>query len=239
MSWENETITSRVEARAFLHKQITALGAGQAKPYPDKGDYWGFVAHAVQDGRPVETFRLDMNLCHGCAITRLKLADHWRGKGLGRMALKAAIGIAHERGENILDIISVKEDGPSFWPSMGAKPEREPAALHDIIRAYNYADARQIFPETRPRIEAIAELADKDPWAGWVALSQSDIKMRGGRYLKSAVFDYGWTSETMMFHLDDSATRTILQKHIGALPELPERPAAGAKPALLKDGPTL
>ena len=231
MYWTDEIITSRAEAVAFLGKQWKAVPlADRLTRIREKDNKWDYSQSTNVVNKELPLFSLIVD-CKQERIENLDINYNWRGHGFGRMAVKAAIGVAHEAGIEKLSMTATLEDGFGFWPSMGAVPvDRSRNLGRDISRELLVRG--NIDDEARADMTRIAEVASKDFMQGWRALSQTSLKLPEGGYFKHAVFKR-WDNQEMVLDVRDPDTRTILQNRIGALPELlPQRPGMRPSPAL-------
>jgi hypothetical protein len=222
MDWKDELITSKQEAADFLGRQLKALGfplhADGDGPVTDSG----FEYYSQTDGDSGSLFQMDMTLTSGgCVVNRVDAIGKYKGKGLGLMALKCAIGIAYEFFKNSIELLLVRHDGPSFWPTVGALSYSDGYIGHCVSSCVKERKD-ELDHASLHTLERIIKIAQKKPKAAWQALSQTEIRLANGDHFKKLVFNQMCIGETLIIDMCDPKTRNILKRRLGRIPDFPQ-----------------
>jgi hypothetical protein len=224
MNWKNELVTSAVEAEDFLRRQLGNLIIPELHIECNRRrDFW-FWAGIETKNDISQVLEMNINTSIQISWEYLNVGEEFRNKGLGlgMMAVKCALGLAHEHAADYIVLDDVRYDGPGFWPSLGAMPVREPFAIQGHIEHILGLRKKEITPVATNEIKEIEALAGYDTWAAWRALSQTSTGLEDGTFFKQEVFALMCTNEKLVLHLDDTETQSILRKRLGDIPDFSE-----------------
>ena len=227
MSWQDELITSTSEAEEFLRRHLSALGISPIHFNFHKKDCIYFSAETEVDGKLEGILSFEMyasDYYNDCTWHNFYIEPNFRGNKLSPLAIKSVIGIAYEFSQNAIWLYSVRQDGLTYWPTVtGAVPKIAPIDLERHIDTIIEERKDEIDFSSIRLLRRIQELAAVNPFGGWRALSQTNIRLANGQYFKGEAFRRVCNQDYMVIPLGDIGARQILQGHIGQLP--PFRPS--------------
>jgi GNAT superfamily N-acetyltransferase len=231
MSWQQELITSKEQALDFICRHLSVDGVllkledyseGETKrltPIVFKTEPDGSIDYDKQS-----VFFFDANdKPEGCLIDGFFVREDFQGKGFGLIGVKALLGAAYEFSSSTVILPFLTEDGPSFWPALGAIPIKEPEELSKHIANTLDDVPVSLSQEARQKLLLIGKISEESPYLGWRVLGTSDIP----RNIRHRIFN------EMCFHKDlriipgEPTTRKILQNRLGALPPFRAPNASG------------
>lgn len=218
MTWKNELVTSTGDAENFLRRQFASLGASHLKIECKHHEGLSFWAGTDASGELSCLANFEINNNRGITVQSAFVAKKVRGKGLGLMAAKCAIGLAYEHNERSVVFFKVRQDGPSFWPTLGAMPQSKPVHIGRHIQAALGQHKIDIDQPSIQEIKQIIRLAEKDSFAAWHALSQTKVRLKNGSFFKQGIFDKICFKKDLKLHLNMKETQSILRARLGALP---------------------
>lgn len=231
MSWKDRHIASSLQATAFLREYVPLLSDCHDIAWErcTLGPYWFTLEGNAEpwNKQNPSLFKLCMksissrSLGTVFALTNLRASGVLKSKGLGKLALKAALGIAAERKLTTLYLDEVTEDGPSFWSRWGAVPTAPPRGVGACLRETLRKQGLALNDDERASLEAIASRAATQPYPSWQELAQADLTSAQALHLRHHLFDRFCANSMMVFHLSDPATREILEHGLGRLPDFP------------------
>lgn len=237
--WRGELVASKSAGEALLMRHMLQGGLHPVALH-DKGvlnDDGTALYYYDQIDRPENrildiTYGVNKRHCT-IALKTFHVGKDYRGKGFGLMGVKAVLGIVHALGMNTLNIFWPREDGPSFWSSLGALPMdvEQISSLGDTIRLNLTQHRRKLTQNDSNTLRTIASIADKNPIRGWRLLSQTDICFGANQKSFKALVFAEYENIAMAFLLGDKSTQAILKQRLGVIPPFaPHR--RGYHPAL-------
>ena len=173
--WKNELICvdDKDAVKAFLKRHLHIAGFSGLDLRGNSNDN-SFYAGVIMNGAK---YLLWLDLCgqetDAIKLTDISINDDFRGRGLGGMLLKIALGVVFARDKAQILIEDVILDGFTFWPRMGSLPQVETWQREEFQDCMLQAFARCLDrPDVkgngrvRRELERMAELCRDYPFFG-------------------------------------------------------------------------
>jgi hypothetical protein len=240
VSWRDQYIASTAEALNFLKDQVCAVTGASPEEcqftHPDNKKIvykTGVDFNLEYQGLSILGFKIERNSPFDFKLPYVRVNESHKGNGLGSTAVKAALGIAHEAGAEAIRIILINQNGPGFWPSLGAVPITKPIRLAGILDDALTRYKHDIADVHKPKLNKIRNIAHEAPYLGWLLLSQTNVVLlhAGNTLLQNGKQSRAYFAQHVFesLHNDEMVLlpgvpiiRTILEKKLGILP--PFRP---------------
>ena len=221
MSWRDELITSASEIEDFLLRHLMAAGIAPLDFY---------IARKYKTTCTVETkieneikrvmdFDIFFDGADDLIWKNFKVHPPFNGKKLSPLGIKCGLAIAYEFSKDVIWLYSVQGEGLDYWPTItGAVPSHTPSKLTWHIGETIKKCGDNLRPAELETLCTIQKIAKDNPYGGWRALSQTDIKVSENKYFKTIVFEQMCDTTWMIIPLGDPGTRAIIEKHAGVIP---------------------
>lgn len=237
MFWQNECITSANEAKRILIDSFCAVSGKSRRKLDisyDDNDEDFYISLTAAPDEPDVYMKIEKNREGIFLLNVMEVSSLFRGKGLGLLLLKAALGIAHEAGAECVRLQSVTDDGVNFHPMKAAAlPVLPPTYLPELIE-WGLGEWKNLITEAdNMRLGEIKKISETQPYLGFRLLSQEKIVVPQA-YRSKGLFIGAVFSESMrrgdradpdnndlLMLLGETGTRELLS-HLGSLP--PFRP---------------
>ncbi len=222
MTWRDELISTAAEAEDFLRRHVSSQEIPDLKIESGHRNGLGFLSWGGPSNERGCAVNVSIDATqYACKWNDLHVAKYLQRRAIGLMAVKAGLAVAHEYCSGFIQIMMVRDDGPGFWPMLGAVPLHCPQKLAETIEAVKRKRSSGIDPLQKRLIGQIQNLAEENPYAGWRWLSQTEIKIKDGERFKELVFRHLCVNDSLYLLLSDYGTQEILKKRLGTLPCFP------------------
>lgn len=228
---KNVILTTRKAAEAHILQVVALHCSAPLKPRAFKyrrRRWWD--AWIRTDQESILSFNAEL-LQDRVNIDYLSIAPQYRGHGFGSLGVKAAVAFAHEFGRDKVGVTNVQNDGPGFWPSIGATPIKPVVHLAQSIDVILRTRKPPTPPITKVKAEAIRDVAKINWLKGWRQLAQLEDTVpidtsEGKTRLSTLIFELVCTGTYLQIDLCDPYTHWLLASKVGAIPDfnVPRRP---------------
>ncbi len=235
-------VETAAQGRAFLKRQIIRLSGISNFEYScaDSSQIFFVQATAPDKDRSQVYVRAgygDDKFPNDFTFWKINVSGNFKGKGLGLAAVKATLGLAYEKSAPAIFLSTVRDDGPEFWPLLGAVPLYEPVTLATEIDEALKRNAAVLPPgsDAYEEISRIRDTAKKNPYLGFRELARCNVmlpsrKLPDGFPFRSIVFKHLCENTDMVIIPSEPDTRLMLHDKLGEIPVFP--------PFKSKDHPT-
>lgn len=217
-SWRYQLVTNTKEAEAFLEAQLKNIAKEQVCTTVST---WknGFKFQAqTKSGTEYKTLlNLSLEFSARELIWRDILVGAYRGRHIASMCVKAAIGLARERGLTTIRLHSPTNTGCLFWTRLYAKPRAYPKTLKDYLLCQTLGNKFELNSKEHAFLQALGKHTKTNNKKIWHCLALSARKSDNMNWLCGHVMKETLGVNDLFINLQDPRTFRRLEYKLGRL----------------------